>query len=75
MSHEHQHDLNQHNAKRKPLHHQWWFILGVIVMLVAIVVYVVSDNLRLRPVLKADAPTPAAATPAAPTPAAVPAGK
>jgi len=61
MSHEHQHLPEHRNSKRKPFHHDWRFRLAVVVMLVAIGVYILTENLRVGPRPNADGPAPATA--------------
>jgi hypothetical protein len=50
-THAHHQDTAPKNEipRGKRLHQHWWFWLGVVLMLTAISVYVVTDNLSLRP--------------------------
>jgi hypothetical protein len=61
MSHEHPHELEHHSAKRKPFHHDWQFILAVVVMLAAIAAYVLSEDERIGGRQRAHGPMPALA--------------
>ena len=47
MEHQHEHEHGQHQApSRRKLHHDWrlWLVVGL--MLVAMLMYVLSDNER-----------------------------
>ena len=46
--HGHQHG-HEHGTKRKKLHHDWRAWAVVVLMLVAMAVYVLSDNEAIRP--------------------------
>jgi hypothetical protein len=55
MSHEHSHDQHGHHnhqthpKQNRPIHHKWWFWVGLILMLVGMGIYVTSDNEALQP--------------------------
>ena len=70
----HNHDVESEGAKTRdhshPRHHFWkhahrdWRVwIAVILMLVAIIAYVMTDNLSLRPGRRAVQPTPEAIAP------------
>lgn len=50
--HDHKHDHKNHDPQhshRKPLHHDWRAWVVVVLMLVAMAIYVLSDNESLMP--------------------------
>jgi hypothetical protein len=63
MSKQHHHpEHGQHGEHRPPkIHHQWWFWVGVILMLAAMAMYVGSIDEWLQPGGKIGEQVPAAA--------------
>ncbi len=68
MSHEHHHSEHKHHEhqppRKRPIHHDWrfWvFSVAVVLMLVAMVFYVMTDDESLAPGGEAQ-PVPAAAS-------------
>jgi hypothetical protein len=52
MSHKTEHDHRHHQSEHRPrkgIHHSPWFWVAVILMLIAMVYYVFSDDLALAP--------------------------
>ena len=46
MSHEHKHSDHEHHGneppRKRPIHHNWWFWLAIILSLIAMLVYVMT---------------------------------
>ena len=64
MSHKNEHAHQHHNIQQSPkkaIHHSPWFWVAVILMLVAMVYYVMSDDLALAPGPQEGERVPAAA--------------
>jgi hypothetical protein len=65
MSHEHSHSGHDHHNhqshKKRPIHHQPWLWIAVLLMLGAMAWYVMSDDESLAPGLKPGPQMPAAA--------------
>jgi hypothetical protein len=64
MSKQHHHpDHNQHGEHHGPkkIHHQWWFWVGIVLMLAAMAMYVGSIDEWLQPGGKVGEQVPAAA--------------
>jgi hypothetical protein len=53
MPHDHKHSDHEHHGnqppRNRPIHHKWWFWVGVLLMLGGMVVYIMSDNLGIGP--------------------------
>jgi hypothetical protein len=63
MSKQHHHTEHNHHGEHRPakrIHHQWWFWVGVILMLAAMGMYVASLDEALQPGEKIGEPVPAA---------------
>jgi hypothetical protein len=68
MSKHHHHSNEGHSsgepaASRKPLHHDWRFYVAGFFLLIALLAFIFSENLRLSP-----PPPPMPGAPAAPAP-------
>ncbi len=47
--HKHNNTAQQHCSSRKPIHHNWLFWVGVVLMLLAILYYIMSDDFTIVP--------------------------